>query len=52
VVILPNQSHKHLGLRMALNGDFFIAKQHERTEMQQRLKTLAKIEYSLGQKKN
>ncbi len=27
-VIPPGQSHKHLGLRMALNGDFSIEKEH------------------------
>ena len=40
-VIPPNQSHKHLGLRMAINGDFSAEKLHVRTEMQQRLKALA-----------
>jgi hypothetical protein len=40
-VILPNQSHKHLGLRMAMNGDFSDEKEHVRTEMKQRLESLA-----------
>ncbi len=40
-VILPNQSHKHLGLRMAMNGDFSAEKEHVRTEMKQRLEALA-----------
>jgi hypothetical protein len=41
LVILPNQSHKHLGVRIALNGDFSDEKQHVCTEMQARLKALA-----------
>ena len=40
-VIPPNKSHKHLGLRVAINGDFSAEKQHVRTEMQQRLVALA-----------
>jgi hypothetical protein len=40
-VILPNQSHKHLGVRIALNGDFSDEKQHVCTEMQTPLKALA-----------
>ncbi len=32
-VILPNQSHTHLGLRMAMNGDFSAENEHVRTEM-------------------
>jgi hypothetical protein len=40
-VIPPDKSHKHLGLRLAINGDFSTEKQHVRTEMQQRLAALA-----------
>ena len=40
-VIPPGKSHKHLGLRVALNGDFSAEKQHVRAEMQQRLAALA-----------
>jgi hypothetical protein len=40
-VVPPNQSHKHLGLRMALNGDFSDEKDHVRKEMQERLRNLA-----------
>jgi hypothetical protein len=36
-VIPLNKSHEHLGLRLAINGDFSTEKQHVRTEMQQRL---------------
>jgi len=39
--ISPNQSHKHLGLRMALNGDFSAEKKHVFNEMRQRLEALA-----------
>ena len=40
-VVPPNQSHKHLGLRMALNGDFSVEKDHVRKEMLERLTALA-----------
>ena len=40
-VVPPNKSHKHLGLRMALNGDFSDEKDHVRKEMQERLRALA-----------
>ena len=40
-VVPPNQSHKHLGLRMALNGDFSDEKDHVRKEMLERLTALA-----------
>jgi hypothetical protein len=41
-----NKPHKHLGLRLAINGDFSTVteKQHVRTEMQQRLAALAHLE--------
>jgi hypothetical protein len=32
-VVPPDQSHKHLGLRMALNGDFSDEKEHVFREM-------------------
>jgi hypothetical protein len=40
-VIPPDQSHKHLGLRMALNGDFSAEKAHVCSTMKQRLDALA-----------
>ncbi len=40
-VILPNQLHRHLGLRMAMNGNFIAVKEHVRTDMKQRLAALA-----------
>ncbi len=40
-VILPNQSHKHLGLRMALDGNFLAEKEHVRLDMIQLLAALA-----------
>ena len=38
---VPNQSHKHLGLRMAMNSYFSAEKEHVRTEMKQWLEALA-----------
>jgi hypothetical protein len=40
-VIPPSQSHKHLGLRMALNGDFSAEKEHVCQVTRQRLAALA-----------
>ncbi len=40
-VILPNQSHKHLGLHMAIDGNFKAAKEHVRSSMKQLLSALA-----------
>ncbi len=40
-VILPNQLHKHLGLRMAMDDDFSAEKEHVRTEVKKRLEALA-----------
>jgi hypothetical protein len=40
-VIRPNQSHKHLGLRMAINGNFSDEKHNVCTEMKKRLAALA-----------
>jgi hypothetical protein len=40
-VVPPNQFHKHLGLRMALNGDLSDEKDHVRKEMLERLTALA-----------
>ena len=40
-VVPPNQSHKHLGLRLALNGDFSDEKVYVCKEMRQRLTALA-----------
>ena len=40
-VVPPDKSHKHLGLRMALNGDFSDEKDHVRNEMRVRLMALA-----------
>ncbi len=40
-VILPNQSHKHLGVRMAIDGNFLAEKEHVRSDMEQRLNALA-----------
>ena len=40
-VILPNQSHKHLGVRMAIDGNFLAEKEHVLFDMEQRLKALA-----------
>ena len=40
-VIPPDQPHKHLGVRMALNGDFSAEKEHVCREMQKRLTALA-----------
>ncbi len=41
-VVPLNKSHKHLGLRLAINDDLSTEKQHvRRTEMQQRLAALA-----------
>jgi hypothetical protein len=37
-VILPNQSHKHLGMRMAIDGNFLAEKEHVLSDMSQRLK--------------
>ncbi len=34
-VILPNQSHMYLGLRMTIDGDFSAEKENVRTEMKQ-----------------
>ncbi len=39
-VILPNQSHKHLGLRMAIHGNFFAEKEYVRTNMKELLAAL------------
>ncbi len=40
-VILPNQSHKHLGVRMAIDGNFLAEKEHVCSYMEQRLNALA-----------
>jgi hypothetical protein len=40
-VILTNQSHKHLGLRMAIDGNFLAEKEPVRSDMKQRLNALA-----------
>jgi hypothetical protein len=32
-VILPNQSHKHLGVHMAIDGNFLAEKEHVRSDM-------------------
>jgi hypothetical protein len=40
-VILPNQSHKHLGVRMAIDGNFLAEKEHVHSDMEQRLNALA-----------
>ncbi len=40
-VIIPNQSHKHLGLRMAMDGNLSAEKEHVLTEMKQRLEAPA-----------
>ena len=40
-VIPPDRPHKHLGVRMALNGDFSAEKEHVNKEMRQRLEALA-----------
>ncbi len=40
-VILPNQSHKHLGLRMAMDGNFFAEEKLVHIDMKQRLAALA-----------
>jgi hypothetical protein len=40
-VISPDQPHKHLGLRMALNGDFSAEKAHVCSTMKRRLDALA-----------
>ena len=40
-VVLPDQSHKHLGLRLALNGDFSVKKEYVYKEMRKRLPALA-----------
>jgi hypothetical protein len=40
-VVPPDQSHKHLGLRMAMNGDFSDEREHVCLEVQQRLAALA-----------
>ena len=40
-VIPPDQSHKHLGLRMALTGDFSAEKAHVCSTMKRRLDALA-----------
>ncbi len=40
-VVLPNQSHKHLGVRMAIDGNFFAEKEHVRSDMEQCLNALA-----------
>jgi hypothetical protein len=40
-VLLPKQSHRHLGLRMAPNGDFSAERGHVGREMRQRLEALA-----------
>ena len=37
----PDQPHKHLGVQMALNGDFSAEKEHVCREMWQRLRALA-----------
>jgi hypothetical protein len=39
--IHPNQPHKHLGVRMAIDGNFFAEKEHVRSDMEQRLNALA-----------
>jgi hypothetical protein len=41
-VVPPDQSHKYLGLRLALNGDFSAEKEYVCREMRQRLAALAK----------
>ncbi len=43
-VILPNQSHKHLGMHMVIQVDdnFLAEKEHVRSNMEQRLNTPAK----------
>jgi hypothetical protein len=38
---LPNQSHKHLGLRLATDGNFSAEKKHVHTEIKQQLEALA-----------
>ena len=40
-VILPNQSHKHLGVRMAIDVNFLAEKEHVHSDMEQRLNALA-----------
>jgi hypothetical protein len=40
-VILPNQSHKHLGVRMAIDGNFLAEKENVHSDMKQRLNALA-----------
>ncbi len=40
-VILLNQSHKHLGVRMAIDGNFLAEKEHVHSDMEQRLNALA-----------
>ena len=35
-VNLPNQSHKHLGVRMAIDGNFLAEKEHVLFDMEQR----------------
>ena len=40
-LILPNQSHKHLGVRMAIDGNFLAEKEQLRSDMKQRLNPLA-----------
>ncbi len=40
-VILPNQSHKHFGVRMAIDGNFLAEKEHVRSDMEQLLNALA-----------
>jgi hypothetical protein len=40
-VVLLNQSHKHLGLRMAMHGNFLDEKEHVRSDTKQRSNALA-----------
>ncbi len=40
-VILPNQSQQHLGVRMAIDGNFLAEKEYVRSDMEQRLNALA-----------
>jgi hypothetical protein len=50
-VTLPNQSHKHLGLRMAMDGSFLDEKEHVLSDTKQRLNALT-ADRVLTQKEN
>ena len=39
-VLLPDQAHKHLGVRMTMTGNFEVEKEYFRGEMQRRLESL------------